>query len=486
MGTLLGRRNFLVGVAAGAAVLAFDPCNHAWITAAHADHPDGITIPNLDGELVVDAATLAEAADDFGHIIQRTPVAVLRPGSVHDIRTIVRFASHHDIKVAMRGQGHSTFGQAQAEAGVVIDARTLHTIHRIEAHTAVVDAGVRWVDLLAATLAQGRTPPVLTDFLELSVGGVLQVGGIGGHAHRAGFAVDNVRALQVVTGEGDLLTCSPTQEADLFHAVLGGLGQFGLIVQAHIRLIPASTQARVFQLFYTDLDQYVADQNVVVMDERFSYLEGQVVPAPSGGWMFMLEAASYYTPTEEPDNTALLGGLRPDAGTTIQEFTYFDWQNRLEPVVTALRQSGAWFFPHPWFNVFLPGSTVVSYVRDVLTHLTVDDTGNGPILCYPFRRSKPRRRFVQTPDEEICYLLSILRTAPPDDRTVVDAQVAANRALFEQARALGGTHYPIGSIPLTPADWRQHFGADWPRFQHQKARYDPRQVLTPGQGIFDA
>jgi len=486
METRLGRRHFLVGVAAGTAVLAFDPRNHIWITAAHADHPDGISIPDLDGALVVDAASLAEAADDFGHIIQRTPVAVLRPGSVHDIRTLVQFANLHHIQVAMRGQGHSTFGQSQAEAGVVIDSRTLHTIHYVDANAAVVDAGVRWVDLLAATLHQGHTPPVLTDFLELSVGGVLQVGGIGGHAHRVGFAVDNVHALQVVTGEGHLLTCSPTHQADLFHAILGSLGQFGLIVQAHVGLIPAPTQARVLQLFYTDLEQYVADQNMVVLDERFSYLEGQVVPVPSGGWMFILEAASYYTPPQEPDNTALLNGLRPDAGMMIQELTYFDWQNRLAPVVDALRQSGAWFFPHPWFNVFLPGSAVVSYVRDVFNDLTVADTGHGPILCYPFRRSKLRRRFVQTPDEEICYLFGILRTAPPDDLPVVDAQVSANRVLFEQARALGGTHYPIGSLPFSPADWSQHFGVDWPHFLRLKARYDPCQVLTPGQGIFHA
>jgi FAD/FMN-containing dehydrogenase len=275
METRLGRRHFLVGIATGTAVLAFDPCHRTWITAAHADHPDGISTPDLDGELVVDAASLAEAADDFGHILQRTPVAVLRPGSVHDIHTLVQFANRHHLQMALRGQGHSTFGQAQAEAGVVIDSCTLHTIHRVDAHTAVVDAGVRWGDLLTATLHQGRTPPVLTDFLELSIGGVLQVGGIGGHAHRAGFVVNHGRALQVVTGEGNLLTCSPTHKADLFHAILGGLGQFGLITRAHLRLLSAPTQPRVLQLFYTDLDQYIADQNLVVMDEGSATWRGK-------------------------------------------------------------------------------------------------------------------------------------------------------------------------------------------------------------------
>ena len=62
--------------------------------------------------------------------------------------------------------------------------------------------------------------------------------------------------------------------------------------------------------------------------------------------------------------------------------------------------------------------------------------------------------------------------------------MTANRALFEQARALGGTHYPIGAVPLNPADWLQHFGAGWPHFLRLKERYGPRQVLTLGQGIF--
>jgi len=483
MTTRLGRRHFLAGIVAGTAVLAFDPCKRSWITTAHADPPGGIDIPSLDGELVVDTASLAEAADDFGHIVHRTPIAVLLPGSVHDIRKLVQFANHHDIQVAMRGQGHSTFGQAQAEAGVIIDSRTLNTIHSVDASSAVVDAGVRWLDLLTATVAQGLTPRVLTDFLELSVGGVLQVGGVGGHAHHVGFVVDNVDELQVVTGEGHLQTCSPTHNADLFNAVLGGLGQFGIIVSATIRLVPAPTNARVFQLSYTDLNQYVADQNMVVMDGRFSYLEGQVVPAPNSGWMFMLEASSYYTPPNMPDNTALLSGLSPDAGTTIQEFTYFDWQNRLAPVVAFLRQIGVWSLPHPWFDVFMPGSQVVAYVSDVLAQLTVADTGNGPILFYPFRRSKLERPFVTTPQEEIVYLFDILRTAPPVP-SVVNAMVAANRTLFEQARDLGGKRYPISSIPFSQADWIEHFGTQWPIFLLQKEHYDPGHVLTPGQGIF--
>ena len=62
--------------------------------------------------------------------------------------------------------------------------------------------------------------------------------------------------------------------------------------------------------------------------------------------------------------------------------------------------------------------------------------------------------------------------------------VEANRVLFEQVRALGGNRYAIGAIPFSQADWRQHFGPVWPLLVEAKRRYDPDNILAPGQGIF--
>jgi FAD/FMN-containing dehydrogenase len=141
------------------------------------------------------------------------PIAVLKPGSIEDIIRIIQFARTYKIKIAARGQGHSTYGQSQVEAGVIIDMSTLNKIHSIGADRAIVEAGVVWSQLLQQTLKQGLTPPVLTDYIELSIGGTLAVGGIGGATHRYGVQVDNVWELQVVTGEGKLETCSKIQNA---------------------------------------------------------------------------------------------------------------------------------------------------------------------------------------------------------------------------------------------------------------------------------
>ena len=175
--------------------MGFDTRRRSWATAhdlARGASTLAEEFPHFDGQLLPDDATLTAAADDFGHIVHHRPTAVLLPGSVDDIVRLVRFARRHAMHVAARGQGHSTQGQAQVAAGVSIDMSTLATIQAIEATEALVDGGVRWLDMLDVTIPQGLTPPTLTDFLELSVGGTLSVGGIGSQTFRFGPQVENV------------------------------------------------------------------------------------------------------------------------------------------------------------------------------------------------------------------------------------------------------------------------------------------------------
>jgi cytokinin dehydrogenase len=486
--SMLGRRQWLAATAA-TLVVAFDPVRGVWLSRARA-HDGAVALPDLDGELVFENAALEEAADDFGHIVHDMPWAVLRARSSTDVQRMVRFvfeqrrAHRHGLTICMRGQAHSTHGQAQAVGGVVIDSRGLDHIASVGPGGARVGPGVRWLDLLNATLQQGLTPPVLTDFIELSVGGTLSVGGIGGATQQHGLQVDNVLELEVVTGRGQLVTCSPRRRRALFESVLGGLGQLAIIVGATIRLIPAPSSARVYQLFYTDLARFTRDQRRALQGGRFDYLEGQVLPQPDGSYQFLLEAAAYYTPPGLPDDAALLAELEPIEGATvIDERSYFDWQNRLAPLVQALREGGAWGVPHPWFDVFLPSDCADAFIQSVLDGLQPEDIGGGPILCYPFPRSRLTRPFVAMPDADVVVIFGLLRFAAPDP-ALVDALVAQNRVLFESARDLGAKRYAIGSVPFSPADWADHFGERFPAFAALKARFDPGGVLTPGQHIF--
>lgn len=481
----LDRRRFLA-VAAGTvgtvAVVAFDPLRASWVSAAERPPAGAVAVPDLDGELVLDPAALAAAADDFGHIVHRTPVAVLRPGSVRDVVKLVRYADHHGLQVAMRGQGHSTYGQAQVAGGVVIDSSTLARVDEIRSDRVTCDAGVTWYQLARATLARGLTPPVFTDYLDLSVGGTLGCGGIGGTTWRYGMQVDTVLELEVVTGTGELVRCSRDRRRALFEAVLGGLGQYGIVVRATVALVPAPARARGYQLFYSDLRTYLDDQLRLLAERRFSSLEGQAQATAAGGWEFFVDAAAYFT-AGPPDDGALTGGLRADpARTVVTDYTFAEWIDRLRPTVEFLKRIGVWSLPHPWIDTFLPASRTGDVVAATLAGLTVADTGQGPVLLYPFRTAPLRRPLVEVPSEPVAFLFSLLRTTVPP--ATVAEQVAGNRALYERARDAGGKRYPIGSVDLSPRDWVDHYGPDYPAVLAAKAAYDPRRVLTPGQGIF--
>ncbi len=508
MSLTLSRRSFLKAAAAGLAVVGFDPITRSWATAAEAS-PRMLQLPTFDGTLLTDAAALHEAADDFGHIVKRTPVAVLRPGSAADVQKLIVFARQNGVKIAMRGQAHATYGQAQVEAGVVVDSTAFNTIEVILPDRAVVGAGVTWRQLTLAALEQGLTPPVLTDFIDLSIGGTLSGGGIGGATHQHGVQADNVLELDVVTGTGELVRCSKKQNRDLFDAARAGLGQFGIIVRATVKLIPAETHARVYMLYYDNLETFTEDQVKLMNSKTFDYLEGQVVAGPNGGWRFMLEAAYFYTPLgnstppkrpgqpdpnkqpngppgkkQQPDDNKLLKHMRDNrAEAVIADQSYFDFLNRLASTIAFLKQIGVWTFPHPWIDEFVPGRAVVQHVSEVLADLTLADTGQGPILLYPIKTNQIDLQFFSLPQEPVAFLFSILRTATPDP-AVVQQMIADNRSIYERNRDLGGTRYAIGAVPFTQQDWQRHFGAAWPAMVAAKQRYDPGNVLTPGQGIF--
>lgn len=480
------RRNFLGGLAAGALITGFDPVSRNWVTGS-AGHSPVISVPRLKGQLLFDQADRSAAADDFGHIVHRLPWAVLQPGAIDDVAVMLRFCHAHRIPAAARGQGHATNGQAQVAGGLVIEMATLDAID-VGQGQVTVEAGARWSSVLQATLPSGLTPPVLTDYLELSVGGTLSVGGVGGASQHYGAQVDNVVELEVVTGTGERAVCSPVRRPDLYHAVLAGLGQCAVAVRATLGLQPAPSAVRHYILFYPSFDALAADQRRVVADGRFSFVEGaaQTMPDGSPGWQFFLEAGAYYD-SALPDDQALIGDLSYERGTQqIEDIGYFDFLNRLAPAVAFLESTGEWFDPHPWWNVFLPGSVSDAFVTSVMAGLTEADIGaSGVILLYPLRRAALRAPLLRIPDEDTVFLFSLLKTAAPDTGALsADVMIKANRALFDQVRELGGYQYPIGSIPTTPADWRDHFGPVWPFFAAARRRYDPRGILTPGQGIF--
>ena len=271
------------------------------------------------------------------------------------------------MKVAARGQGHSTYGRAMADGGIVLDMKTISRTHHVQSDRMVVDAGATWSTVLNATLAHGLTPPVLTNYLELSVGGTLAVGGIGGTTFRHGMQTDNVLALNVVTGDGRELTCSATSNSDLFDAVRAGLGQCGVITQATLRLMRAPERVRRFHLLYADLRSLAADQRIVLADGRFDHLQGTLLPDGGGAWRYQLEGIVFYDRHTIPDDKAVLAGLSDERGAAvISDLTYLEDVNAFARFENLLRSNGQWFNPHPWLLTFLRGSNAEQVAGEIV------------------------------------------------------------------------------------------------------------------------
>ncbi|RWW52502.1 hypothetical protein BHE74_00041068 [Ensete ventricosum] len=270
--------------------------------------PDHSILRALDSDATGDVDA---AARDFGGMVFLKPARFLRPSTADDVAGAVVLASRSSrLTVAARGNGHSVCGQAMADGGIVLDMRTLGPtmeIVRCGGTAAAVDvpAGALWVEVLSwAVRNHGMAPVSWTDYLGLTVGGTLSNGGISGQAFRHGPQVANVTELEVVTGDGERLVCSPSSASDLFFAVLGGLGQFGVITRARIPLVPAPKMVVVYGAF----DEYARDAEwLVTRDDSaaFDYVEGFVfrndASDPVSGWSSVpIPAGSAFDPARIP------------------------------------------------------------------------------------------------------------------------------------------------------------------------------------------
>ena len=471
------RRDLLKGLACGSIIVGFDPLNRSWVTSANAAGTANLEhVPHLDGVLRTDDEALTAASGDFGRFVNRRPVAVLEPGSVQDIARVVRFANKHDLRIAVRGHGHSIYGQTLVKGGIVIQMSTLSKARNLPGARVLADAGCSWGDVLEETLKQGATPPVIPDYLGLSVGGTLSIGGISPTTYRYGAQVDNVEALQVVTGEGQVVTCSKHHRADLFDAVLAGQGQCAVIARAVIKLVAAPARVRAYSLLYPDLVTALADSDRLVEEKRFDGVMFFTFADGNGGDTVVLRGTKYYSPPATPDDATMLAGLNFVPGVMqIDDLTYLENFSITTGPFPPLR--------HPAICVVLPASAATQYIQGVLPRLTAADLGSYNVAqIFTWRASRFGQPLMRVPAEEKLVGFALLRFA--QDAQEGERMLAGNRQLFEESRALGGTLYPFSAVKLSRADWRQHYGHDFDELARAKHRYDSNNVLACGPDSF--
>ncbi|MGW1289562.1 hypothetical protein ACWD4N_39425 [Streptomyces sp. NPDC002586] len=199
----------------------------------------------------------------------------------------------------------------------------------------------------------------------------------------------------------------------------------------------------------------------------------------------MIEAVAPHTGPHPPDDAALLGGLAHDpAATETEDLGYGEFAQRVDTDEEVLRATGEWRYPHPWLNLLLPQDSAESVVRAVLADPAFADLRDtGLVLLYPLLSDRLRAPFFRRPSGQVLYLFALLRTAPPESPEAAAVMVAANRAAYELARDQGAVAYPVNALPLSDADWCDHYGTRWPALADAKRRHDPHLVLARGHGM---
>jgi cytokinin dehydrogenase len=191
-------------------------------------------------------AALESVSEDFGHVLRGSPAGLACPRTAEEVAEVVTHAVSSGSRLTLRGVGHSAGGQALPADSVVVDLSRMNGVGSVdlERRTVHCEAGALLRDVVAATLEHRLLPRALTNLLDLTVGGLLSVGGIGPGSHRHGPLIANVASLEVVAGDGSLRHCSRSENRDLYDAVLGGLGRCGAIVSAELELRPVRSRVR--------------------------------------------------------------------------------------------------------------------------------------------------------------------------------------------------------------------------------------------------
>ncbi len=169
-------------------------------------------------------------------LITHVPALVVQPTGTADVVEAVNFAREHDLSLSVRGGGHNIAGTALADGGLTVDMSRLRgVVVDPEARTATVQAGCLLGDVDRETQLHGLATP-LGFVSETGVAGLTLGGGFGYLTRRFGWAVDNLLEVEIVTADGRVRRASREENADLFWAIRGGGGNFGVVTSFTFRL----------------------------------------------------------------------------------------------------------------------------------------------------------------------------------------------------------------------------------------------------------
>ncbi|MFC4359636.1 FAD-binding oxidoreductase [Halobium salinum] len=421
-------------------------------------------------------------------LIDRYPTAVVRPTGTADVVAAVRFARERDLPIAVRGGGHNVAGSALVDDGLCLDLSAMNAVSvDPDARRALVGGGATIGDVDHETQLHGLAAP-LGVVSATGVAGLTLNGGLGHVRRRYGLSLDNVRSFEVVTADGEVLTASNDDHEELFWALRGGGGNFGVVTRFEYDLHAVGPE--VFGLFVW----YHADDARTVLRGVDDWAPEATRDASVLPFLATVpELGEFPESTWGQPAVAVLGCHV--GGTAAAEAEFERLRDLAEPVVDL---SG----PLPY--VELQSMLDADYpdgLRYYWKALYVDElTAEVVDLLVRYGRSRPSA--LSTVD--LWHLGGAIDDTPPDgtafrhrghpylvtfeanweESTDDDANVAWAREGIEELRSLPAVSGAYGNFPGFGEDpVRSLFGRNYDRLARVKAEYDPENVFRSNLNV---
>jgi FAD/FMN-containing dehydrogenase len=430
-----------------------------------------------------------EARSIWNAMIDRRPSLIARCRGTADVIAAVNFARERQLELAIRSGGHNIAGSAMSEGGLVIDLSGLRGI-RVdpEARTVRAQPGLNWGDLDQETQAFGLAAPggiVSTT----GIAGLTLGGGFGWLSRKHGLTADNVRSVDIVTADGQYLTASATQHSDLFWALRGGGGNFGVvtsfeydlhplgpIVMAGMVLYPLEAAHEVLH-FYRELALGAPDELGTAAFLRIAppapflpqAIHGQPVVGIMAGYAGPLEAGADYLRSVKAFGAPVADLIEP------RPFRQF------QAMLDSGSPAGRHYY---WKSEYLPGlsdaaiETAIGYggrLSSPLSAVLIFQLG-GAISRVPEANTAAAHR-----DAAFAFNIQsswVNAAASP-------GHVQWTREFWTAMRPFGtgGTYANFLTADDGQDRARAAYGASWPRLVALKARYDPSNLFRVNQNI---
>ena len=442
-----------------------------------------VITPSDDG---YDAARRVWNAD-----IDRRPALVVRCGSAQDVAAAVTFAVEQGLEIAVRGGAHSMSGASTVDDGLMIDLSQLNSVVvDPEARLVRVGGGALLADLDAATQQHGLAVPAGV-VGHTGVGGLTLGGGMGWLTRRHGLTVDHLQSAEVVTADGQIRRASAHEHPDLFWALRGGGGNFGVVTEFEFDLVEVGPLVHVALMFW-GLDQgrevlrlarevmadLPLDLNIIIAGLN-SPPAPFVPPEHHGrpGYSFVVVGLG-----SGDDHGAFLDGIRrrlPPVWDFASPMPYVELQKMLD-------ESNAWGFHNYEKGTYLEELTDDA-IDVFVEHLPRKGSPLSLVLFYRLDGA-----YSEVPDEATAfsggrsprYAVFNIAVCPVPELLAADR--AWVRSLWEALRPHSpqyGTY--VNSITEVEEDRvRQAFGPEkYERLARIKAIYDPNNVFRRNPNI---